>query len=171
MASGVDLLRSDWSCNSPFDTPSVNNSLCNCSAFNSSFYRPLAQILSNTIKGKHSCSARIFGVFRRGYPVDVFWFVVAVIINSIQLVVWRWSTSYVGKECLKTISPFLVNGNSSSTISTVSFHARTGASPNHGTPRFPFFAFVGFAVCVIPVILSAFDFAHYAILWHGGYIG
>ena len=59
-------------------------------------------------------------LFEHSSPPNVTGLVVAVVVDSINRQFRRWSASYVGKECLKVITPFIANRDTPSAVIFVS---------------------------------------------------
>lgn len=71
----------------------------------------------------------------RRSPSTVVAGVVAVAVNAIQGVRWRWFGAHVGQEALEGIDPASTNGDAAPTVVAVLRGVRIQASALHGAPR------------------------------------
>ena len=83
---------------------------------------------------RYPAVAHVFGAC---HPSAVLRIVTRIVVNPVDLVIWRGSRSHVCKKGLKGFRPPLANGNAPSTVIKKSAIIRVGATCAHGRPRGP----------------------------------
>lgn len=76
--------------------------------------KPLGEMSSFFVYFYHDKSA-LGQVFSLGYPMDVSWLIVAVVVDPVQFVI-LWAPAHVAQELLKILEPSFVDANSSSSV-------------------------------------------------------
>ena len=131
-------------------------------AVDAGFERPIADGLSFPSERDVASFVRVSYLRGSRRPVNIAWFVVAIIINAVKLKFLRWAGADIRQKRLKAIPPFIANGNTAPTIASIPSHALMCAAASHVMPSAPFFRFTAYSVAMsIHGVVSGF---HNAII-------
>ena len=137
----------------------------------SKFFSPLTYWQGFAIKSYKSCFRTIKHLFRGSSPSTIFRDIVFIIINSIQRMFRRRSTTNIFKKILK-FKPFFTNFNSLTTISRIILHRRIFTASNHSIPSTPFFSsfsFKTFTMSIHSVLFTTWHIRYIITQIGGGY--
>lgn len=123
-------------CKGAFDRPfQFMNTIPKSIEANTGFFGPISKGLTLVAKGVKLSVSSISTLLFRSSPSNITWFVIAIWVNTIKRVMWRWGASYIFKEILERVKPTVTNIYALSTIiykavltlfCTSSFHTTPG---------------------------------------------
>lgn len=83
-----------------------------------------------------------------GCPSAIAWFVVSVVVDTIQCQVWTWTMPHILKEVFEVISPSFTDFNSTSSVVHVVLVSVAVATIKHGLP------YIVFGNVGLPMLIS-----------------
>lgn len=117
-----------------FNRPSLFNSPSDGTISYSEFSRPLAETHSSTVARQSHIPSRVQALFFWGCPSAVARLVVAVVVDSVNAVVLRWTRTHVGEKLRKRELPGGAYSNPSPAVVSVTDAARGITAFNHLVP-------------------------------------
>ncbi len=80
------------------------------------------------------CFSGVRGLFKWCCPVAILRFIIAVIVDSVDLVSERWWIAHVRNKIQEVVAPSLANRNAAASIAWEAFHFRIVTAAYHSLP-------------------------------------
>jgi len=123
-----------WCSQCLFESPSPTKPATQCCIVNANSTSPCANAHSFFVERDSLGMGSVLSLLYRSCPSAIDWFVVAVIVNSINRVLWAWLFAHINQKVRKRLQPALANCDASSSIAVIVRSARIAASSLHFFP-------------------------------------
>lgn len=127
--------------NSFFARPSFFNSAKNSKRWDLTYFCPLRCCKANIVNCYFINTSPIYRLFFWCSPTNISRFIIAVIVNTVNRIYWRWSTSNIIKKCHKIIFPFIAYCYSTATVIFKCKFIRIKATCKYSPPCYIFRSF------------------------------
>jgi hypothetical protein len=96
---------------------------------------PLLQVHGNAVMSKHSITTSVIRLLFGSRPTAVARFVVAVVVDPVNLVLGRWLASHIFQEVRERVEPSLTDCNAALPVAVITAVGFAKTSSAHGYPR------------------------------------
>ena len=111
-----------------FNRPAASKSPVNARGFHATLFNPICHALRASIKRDIASTSLVSPLGVIGCPLAIRWFVIAIVIFSLDCVFWAGHSPHIGNEVLET-QPLLTYRNAPSPVTAKSLIVRVKAPP------------------------------------------
>ena len=136
MANRLDRFSfwSNWRTQYRLIAPAKANPIANLASSQPEFASPLHKSFYLTFVSQRDCVPAIIGLLYPCRPAAITGFVMAIIINTLKLMIERRTLAHVVKKSFERLAPAIANSNAAPSISVIADLCFSFASSNHHSP-------------------------------------